>query len=102
MAWTRSGALLLAGLMLAACGTAPISVRPSPSPTQSATPTQSPQPTPTAQPSPVPSPTPTPSPTPVSPAVATMKCSGGPGTAMVVLNRAFVYDVADPVRPRLI
>ena len=97
MAWTRGASLFLAGLIVTACGTTPTSVRPSPSASQTATVTRQPELTPSPHPSPSPSPEPSP-----TPAVATMKCSGGPATAMVVLENSFVYDVVDPIHPRLI
>ena len=94
-------ALLIAGLIVMACGprvapTAQISPAISPSPT----PTHQFEPTPTPA-QPTQSPTSQPEPTPPQ-AVASVKCSGGAGTAMVVIARTFVYDVADPVHPRLV
>jgi len=82
MRMTRFAGVLYVGLIVMACG---------------------PRAVPTAQVSPAASPTPTLTPQAEStpgPGVASVKCSGGPGTAMVVIARTFVYDVADPVHPR--
>ncbi len=81
MGITRLAGILVVGLM--ACGpkvvpTAQISPAPSPTPAQTSQPESAP-----------------------TPGVASVTCSGGPGTAMVVIARAFVYDVADPLHPRL-
>ena len=92
--WRRHGALLLAGLIVMACGSAPPSAQISPAP--SATPAKQSEPTPTPT-STLTEPTPTP-----TPAVASVKCSGGPGAAMVVIASQFVYDIANAVHPRLI
>jgi hypothetical protein len=95
-------ALLFAGLMVAACGAAPPTAQASPAhnPTPKATQQSQLVPTPTPTPTPKPKPTPTSEPAPT--AVASVKCSGGPGAAMVVIAGDFVYDVADPVHPRLV
>jgi len=34
--------------------------------------------------------------------VASVTCSGGPGASMAVVAGQFVYDVADPIHPRLV
>jgi hypothetical protein len=47
------------------------------------------------------SPTPTPTPAP-SGGSASVKCSGGPGTAMAVVAGQFLYEVSDPNHPRLV
>ena len=79
---TRFAGVLFVGLIVMACG---------------------PRAVPTAQVSPAMSPTPTSTPeAEPPPGVASVRCSGGPGKAMAVIARAFVYDVADPVHPRLV
>src|ERR1700730_12584806 len=95
MVLKRSAAVVFAGLILMACGAPKPTAVTSPAPM----PTQSSEPSPTP-----PSPTPSSSPSPSSPksAVGSVKCSGGPGTAMVVIGRTFVYDVADTINPRLV
>ena len=82
MRWRRGAALVFAGFILMACGSrvAP-SAHSSPTTAAASAPRISEQ---------------TPG------AVATVTCSGGPGSAMIVVARQFVYDVADPVHPRLI
>jgi hypothetical protein len=92
----RSAALVLAGLILMACG----DVQPGTNPSALVSPTPSQEPTPSAT-SPSPTPTPTVSPKPAA-TVGSVTCSGGPGTALVVVGRIFVYDVADPMHPRLV
>src|SRR6266576_943295 len=106
MSWRREGALLIAAVTLMACGA---SSRPlaqtSPDPTHQPSPTAtlqvdtSPSSSPTT-PVPARSPASSPEPTPAA-AAASVKCTGGPGMAMVVIARTFVYDVADPLHPRL-
>lgn len=80
--------LLFAGFIVMACGP---TVAPSAQTSPAMTPTPTSQPTPT--------PTPTPAPTGGS---ASVTCSGGPGAAMAVVAGQFVYDVSDPVHPRLV
>ncbi len=71
------------------------------SPAPSSTPTAIQLSEPTATP-PAQTPTATPpEPTP-TPAAAAVKCSGGPGAAMAVVAGQFIYDVADPINPRLV
>src|SRR5258706_8846431 len=82
MGITRFAGILVIGLI--ACG-------PKAVPAAQVSPAQSPTPTQTSQPESTP-----------APGVASVRCSGGPGTAMVVIARAFVYDVADPLHPRLV
>jgi hypothetical protein len=88
-----------------ACGQAPSAQV---SPTLSPAPTATGQPEPTSVATPIPTPTlspkptPTPSSEPAPTAVATVNCSGGPGASMVVVDGDFVYDVADPIHPRLV
>jgi len=91
MDWRRHGAVLFAGLTLTACG---LRVGPSAqtSPAPSPTPTTTQQSEPTSTPTQL---TPT-------PAVASVKCSGRPGAAMAVVAGQFIYDVADPINPRLV
>jgi hypothetical protein len=89
MVWTRGAAALFASLIVMACGprvapgahSSPVS-----SPTRASAPRTS-------------EPTPTPTPQPV---VASVSCSGGPAAAMAVIAGQFLYDVGDPVNPRLI
>jgi hypothetical protein len=74
--------LLFAGLFVMACGASG---------------------TPTAQTSPTPSPTPSSQPTPApTGGSAKVSCTGGPGAAMAVVSGQFVYDVSDPIHPRLV
>src|SRR5438105_7715892 len=85
MGWRRGTALSFAGLVFMACGprVAPSAhVSPAPSP---------------AETSPIATPIPT-----QDGITASVTCSGRPATAMSVVAGAFVYDVADPVRPRLV
>ena len=89
MSWKRHVAPLLAGLVVMACGSTA-------SPTSQVSPVQSPTPTPLAQVTP--SPTSQPAPT----GGSSVTCSGGPGSAMAVVAGQFVYDVTDPVHPRLV
>lgn len=82
----RRFALLLAGLIVMACGssgtpTAQTSAALSPTPSSQATAT--PQPAPTG-------------------GSAKVSCSGGPGVAMAVVSGQFIYDVSDPIHPRLV
>ena len=83
MDWRRPAATLFAGLIVMACG---------------------PRVGPSAQTSPVPGPTASATPLEPTPApvVASVKCSGAPGAAMAVVAGQFVYDVADPINPRLV
>jgi hypothetical protein len=80
--------LLFAGFIAMSCG-------PTAGPSAQTSPAVSP--TPTSQPAPTP--TPTPAPTGGS---ASVTCSGGPGAAMAVVAGQFVYDVSDPIHPRLV
>src|SRR6266849_3456111 len=95
----RYTALLLLGVVVMACSvvapTAKTSPVLSPTATQGSelTPTPKPEPTPSTSESPEPAPT---------PAVASVKCSGGPGVAMTVVSGQFIYDVSDPINPRLV
>ena len=87
MGWKLGATLLFAGLIMMACG-------PRAMPSAQSSPAADPRtsgPTPTFTPQPE-----------ATPAVASINCSGGPGTAMVVIARTFVYDVADPINPRLV
>src|SRR5712692_1891268 len=90
MGWQGLATPLFVGLVVMACGprVGP-SAQASPAASLTPTATQQSGPTPTSQPEPAP-----------TPAVASVKCSGGPGTSMVVIAQTFVYDVADPIRPR--
>lgn len=81
MGTTRFAGVLFVGLIVMACGPGAV-------PTAQVTPAMSPTPTQTSQPVSMP-----------TPGVASVQCSGGSGTAMVVIARTFVYDVADPVHP---
>src|SRR5207247_3269290 len=107
MTWRRDAALLIAAVTVMACGA---SARPgaqtSPPPTHQPSPTatfqaqSSPSSVPTA-PSTEPSPATSPVPTPTA-ALASVTCSGGPSATMAVVAGTFVYDVADPIHPRLV
>src|SRR3954464_831134 len=92
MSWQRGAAIAIGGLFLAGCGPAatPVAVVP---PAGSPTPVSSPIASPSANPSPEPTPT---------TQVASVTCSGGPGTSMAVVSGGLLYDVANPVEPRLI
>ena len=97
MVWRRSTVLLLVGLFVTACGprVGPIAQTtslPSPTPTQKSQPASTPM-----------EPTPSVTATPTDDGlVASVACSGGPGASMAVVAGQFVYDVADPIRPRLV
>ena len=82
MGKNRFAGVLFVGLIAMACG-------PRVAPTTQISPAMSPTPIPTLEAEP-------------GPGVASVKCSGGPGVATVVIARTFVYDVADPVHPRLV
>jgi hypothetical protein len=90
MTWTRHTALLFAGLFVVACGTTN-------APTAQVSPAVSPIPSPVLQATP----SPTVQPAPIG-GSAKVTCSGGPGAAMAVVAGQFVYDVSDPVHPRLV
>jgi hypothetical protein len=97
MAFRRHAALLFAGLLVMACGprvapSAQTSPALSPTATTASAPrTSSPTPTPTQEVGPTP-----------TPVLASITCFGGPGAAMAVIASRFVYDVSDPVHPRLV
>src|SRR5438105_5969060 len=97
MVWRLRTVLLLAGLFVMACGprVGPIAQTtslPSPTPTQKSQPASTPM-----------EPTPSVTATPTDDGlVASVACSGGPGASMAVVAGQFVYDVADPIRPRLV
>jgi len=82
----RHFALLLAGLIVMACGSAGAPI---------AQPTPAMSPMPSSQPSPTPLPAPT-------GGSAKVSCSSGPGTAMAIVAGQFVYNVTDPIHPRLV
>ena len=84
----RRFAMLFAGLTVMACGS-------SGTPIAQTSPAVSP--TPSAQPTPIP--TPLPAPTGGS---AKVTCSGAPGAAMAVVAGQFLYNVTDPIHPRLV
>lgn len=81
-------ALLFAGVIVMACG-------PTVAPSAQTSPAVSPTPTPLSQPTPTSQPAPT-------GGSASVTCSGGPGAAMAVVAGQFIYDVSDPVHPRLV
>src|SRR5438046_10377176 len=85
MGWRRGTALSFAGLVFLAWG-------PRVAPSAHGSPAPSP-----AETSPIATPIPT-----QDGITASVTCSGRPATAMSVVAGAFVYDVADPVRPRLV
>jgi len=83
MSWGRCAAVAFASVVLIGCGqatTSVVRVSPalSPAPTQ-----QSPQPSPAT-------------------GVGSVTCTGGPGTSMSVISGVLLYDVTDPVQPRLV
>jgi hypothetical protein len=90
MGTTRFAGFLLVGLIVLACGprvapTAQTSSASSPARTQ------------------LPESTPTPTSSPTQDGItASVTCVGGPGAAMTVIAGAFVYEVADPLHPRLV
>ena len=97
MCWRRGAALLFAGLTVMACG-------PRVAPSAQRSPVLSPHAGAASAPrtsEPTPTLTPESSPTPDS-LVASVTCSGGPGPAMAVVAGQFVYDVGDPIHPRLV
>ena len=82
MRMTRFAGVLFVGLIVMACGSRAV---------------------PTAEVSSATSPTATPMPTPTQDGItASVTCTGGRGASMTVVAGAFVYDVADPLHPRLI
>ena len=95
----RYTALLLLGVVVMACSVVAPTAKTSP--VLSPTATQGSELTPTPQPEPTPSTSQSPEPAP-TPAVASVKCSGGPGVAMTVVSGQFIYDVSDPINPRLV
>src|SRR5207253_3386134 len=88
MGWTRKAVLLLAGLAVIACGQG---VRP----VAQSSPVASPTSTPSQQPDPTPAPM-------QDGITAWVTCPGKSGAVMAVVAGAIVYDVADPLRPRLV
>jgi hypothetical protein len=82
----RRFTLLFAGLIVMACGS-------SGAPTAQTSPALSPalssQPTATPHPAPI-------------GGSAKVSCSGGTGAAMAVVSGQFIYDVSDPIHPRLV
>src|SRR5467141_5389958 len=94
--WRRGAALLFAGLTVLACGPrGAASAQRSPvlsSHAGAASAPRTSEPTPTL--------TPQSSPTPDS-LVASLTCSALPGPAMAGVAGQFVYDVGDPIHPRL-
>src|ERR1700674_2967568 len=108
MSWQRGAPIAIVGLFLVGCGQAPgpVAVVPpvaSQTPTPQFSPTASPLPSPSPKPSPKPSPSTKPTPEPSPPlAVASVTCKGAPGSAMAVVAGVFLYDVADPIHPRLV
>ena len=88
MGWTRKAVFLLAGLAVIACGQG---VRP----VAQSSPIASPMSTPSQQPDPTPAPM-------QDGITAWVTCPGKSGAVMAVVAGAIVYDVADPLRPRLV
>src|SRR5437660_10816720 len=88
MGWTRKAVFLLAGLAVIACGQG---VRP----VAQSSPIASPTSTPSQQPDPTPAPM-------QDGITAWVTCAGKAGAVMAVVAGAIVYDVADPLRPRLV
>ena len=87
---TRFAGVLFVGLVVMACGprVAPAAQNPSAaSPTRTQLPASTPTPTSTQAQDGI---------------TASVTCSGGPGAAMTVIAGAFLYEVSDPVRPRLV
>jgi hypothetical protein len=89
MSWTRGVSFLAAGLITAACGSSNPIAHFSPLPTS-----------PPAQAGQAPTPSPTSPPNSVE--AGSVTCSGRAGSTLAIVARAFLYDVSDPIHPRLI